>query len=100
MHTKRQRARDDADELRPEYDLTAQKGIVRGKYYTRATAGTTLVLLAPDVAAAFPTGAAVNKALRSLLRAKRDGRPNKALQATTHASRRARTTAPGRAARG
>jgi hypothetical protein len=60
------------DELRPKYDLSALnlnlKGRVRGKYYVRATAGTTLVLLEADVAEAFRTGAAVNRALRALLR--------------------------------
>jgi hypothetical protein len=59
------------DELRPEYDLSSLKGRVRGKYYGRATAGTTLVLLEADVAEAFPTGAAVNRALRALLRTTR-----------------------------
>src|SRR2546426_5104247 len=53
------------DELRPEYDLASVKGGVRGKYYARATAGTTMVLLEPDVAEAFPDGASVNQALRS-----------------------------------
>jgi hypothetical protein len=33
------------DDLRPEYDLSHLTGGVRGKYYERATAGTTLVLL-------------------------------------------------------
>lgn len=32
-----------ADELRPEYDLSKLKGGVRGKYYQRALAGTNLV---------------------------------------------------------
>ena len=43
------------DELRPEYDLASLTGRVQGKYYARATAGTTLVLLEPDVAEAFPS---------------------------------------------
>jgi len=61
------------DDMRPEYDLSKLKGGVRGKYYQRATAGTTLVLLEPDVAAAFPDARAVNDALRSLLEiARRD----------------------------
>ena len=59
------------DELRPEYDLASLTGRVRGKYYARATAGTTLVLLEPDVAEAFPDGSSVNKALRSYLRLER-----------------------------
>src|SRR2546430_15180542 len=43
------------DELRPEYDLTKLlKGGVRGKYVERYRAGTNVVLLAPDVAQAFP----------------------------------------------
>ncbi len=58
----------DKDELRPEYDLTALKGRVRGKYVDRYNAGTNLVLLDEDVAMAFPTTEAVNKALRELIR--------------------------------
>jgi hypothetical protein len=59
------------DELRSEYDLSSLKGQVRGKYYSRATAGTTLVLLEPDVAKAFPDGSSVNEALRTYLRTSR-----------------------------
>ena len=55
------------DELRPEYDLAALGQSVRGKYYRRATAGTNLVLLDPDVAKAFPTSKSVNSALRKLV---------------------------------
>jgi hypothetical protein len=55
------------DELRPEYDETLLKDGVRGKYAARYQAGTNLVLLAPDVAAAFPTSEAVNEALRLLM---------------------------------
>lgn len=44
----------DNDDLRPEYDFSQLKGSVRGKYFKRATAGTTLVLLEADVAAAIP----------------------------------------------
>jgi hypothetical protein len=54
------------DELRPEYNLPSLKGIVRGKYYQRAMAGTNLVLLEPDVARAFPDSDSVNRALRLL----------------------------------
>ena len=53
------------DNLRPEYDLRALlKGGVRGKYVKRYREGTNLVLLAPDVARAFPTEESVNEALR------------------------------------
>ena len=56
------------DDLRPEYDLSQLTGGVRGKYYERATAGTTLVLLERDVAAAFPDAQTVNQALRALIK--------------------------------
>jgi len=57
------------DELRPEYDLhELLKGGVRGKYVARYRAGTNLVLLDPDVAKAFPSEAAVNEALRLVMR--------------------------------
>lgn len=57
------------DELRPEYDLhELLKGGVRGKYVARYRAGTNLVLLDPDVAKAFPDEAAVNEALRLVMR--------------------------------
>jgi len=55
-----------SDELRREYDLSKLKGKARGKYHKRATAGTNLVLLEPDVAEAFPNASAVNEALRML----------------------------------
>jgi hypothetical protein len=54
------------DELREEYDFRSLQGGVRGKHHRRASAGTNLVLLDPDVAKAFPTPEAVNKALRML----------------------------------
>ena len=56
------------DDLRPEYDLAQLlKGGVRGKYAERYRAGTNLVLLAADVAHAFPTEEAVNQALRLVM---------------------------------
>ena len=55
------------DEMRPEYDLSQLKGRVRGKYAERYREGTNLVLLDPDVAAAFPDAKAVNEALRLLM---------------------------------
>ena len=66
-NTKKQ-ASEVADELRPEYDLaTLLKGAARGKYAERYKQGTNLVLLEPDVAAAFPTQEAVNEALRLVM---------------------------------
>jgi hypothetical protein len=57
-----------ADKLRPEYKRGDLGPGVRGKYHRAYVEGTNLVLLRPDVAAAFPSDAAVNEALRSLIR--------------------------------
>ena len=86
------------DELRPEYDLAALTGRVQGKYYARATAGTTLVLLEPDVAEAFPDGSSVNQALRAYLGFERRDQgklPNKRLQPTA-AKHRSKKQPPAR----
>ena len=57
------------DELRPEYDMKQLlKGAVRGKYAEQYAEGTNLILLAPDVAEAFPNMEAVNEALRLVMR--------------------------------
>jgi hypothetical protein len=56
------------DELRDEYDAALIRSGVRGKYAKRYHEGTNLVLLAPDVAAAFPNANAVNDALRLLMK--------------------------------
>ena len=56
-----------SDELRPEYDFDYSKA-VRGKYNKRLLEkGANVVVLDPDVAAAFRDSASVNEALRSLL---------------------------------
>ena len=49
--------------MRPEYDF---RGGVRGKYAARARRGSNVVVLDEDVAAAFPSAEAVNRALRAL----------------------------------
>jgi hypothetical protein len=74
-------------DMRPEYDFSAMKGVVRGKYYKayreghkveiRKEDGTTSVqyfkledgaiMLAPDVRKYFPSSESVNKALRLLI---------------------------------
>jgi hypothetical protein len=76
-----------------EYDFS--KG-VRGKYVKRLARGSNVVLLDPDVSAAFPTSAAVNKALRKQLNAPKALSPkarvpNKATQKAMAAARRGRT---------
>ena len=57
------------DDLRPQYDLSQLGGGVRGKYYRRATIGTNLVMIEPDLAALFPDSKAVNRALRVIAEA-------------------------------
>jgi hypothetical protein len=56
-----------SDDLREEYDAPLIRSGVRGKYAKRYREGTNLILLAPDVAAAFPDAKAVNNALRLLI---------------------------------
>ena len=56
------------DEMRPEYDFRAMRGVVRGKYAARYGERLRVVRLEKDVAAAFADEAAVNTALREYLR--------------------------------
>jgi hypothetical protein len=56
-----------SDEMRPEYDFS--RG-VRGKYAQRFREGANVIVLDPDVAAEFKDSAAVNDALRQLLKAR------------------------------
>ena len=75
------------EDLRPEYDFSAMKGGVRGKYYRAYRGGHKViihkedgtdlvqyfkledgaVMLEPDVRKYFPTSQAVNKVLRALI---------------------------------
>ena len=52
-----------ADEILPEYDFSRAS---RNKYASRYVHGSAVVVLDPDVAAAFPTSSAANEALRAL----------------------------------
>jgi hypothetical protein len=63
------------DELRPEYKREDLGQGVRGKHYQEYQKGTNLVLLSPDVAAAFPTEEDVNEALRALMRIAQRSKP-------------------------
>lgn len=60
--------RKSANDMRREYNFASMKGGVRGKYVKRYREGTNLVLLDPELAEAFPTDAAVNDALRAVLK--------------------------------
>jgi hypothetical protein len=50
--------------MRPEYDFSQG---TRGKYASRLKPGSQIVVLDPDVAAAFGDAKAVNRALRTLM---------------------------------
>ncbi len=92
----------DSDEMRPEYDFSQG---VRGKHYKAYQAGINVVFLEPDIAAVFQDSASVNQALRLLMRLSKtkaiaESRPNKALQPTSRARRKAKPKRRSRAARG
>ena len=53
-----------APEMKAEYDFS---GGVRGKYADRYRLGVNVILLEPELAAAFPDSKSVNDALRALL---------------------------------
>ena len=53
----------DADEILPEYDF---KRSSPNKFASRYVAGSAVVVLEPDVAAAFPSSGEANEALRAL----------------------------------
>jgi len=74
------------EDMRAEYDFD-YSGAVRGKYYRRLLKeGANVVVLEPDVAKVFRSSAAVNEALRSLLR-------------VSESTRRLTTRSSGRATR-
>jgi hypothetical protein len=53
----------DADDILPEYDFSHA---LPNKYASRYVAGSVVVVLEPDVAAAFPSSGEANEALRAL----------------------------------
>lgn len=57
------RNRVDAGEILPEYDF---KRSSPNKFASRYAAGSAVIVLEPDVAAAFPTSLEANEALRAL----------------------------------
>ncbi len=74
-----------ADDLRPEYDFDFTKA-VRGKHYRQYQEGSNVVVLDPDVAAAFHTSESVNQALSAMLRF-----AEQTTNLTVHSSRGANT---------
>lgn len=87
------------DDMRAEYDFASMRGGVRGKYVDRLRKQSNIVVLEPEVAAAFPTEEAVNAALRGVLNTaqavrRHGGLPNTALQPTPLPARTRRAAVP------
>ena len=61
------KANTDSDELRTEYRREDFGKMTRGKYAARLREASKIVVLEPEIAAAFPNAQAVNNALRGLL---------------------------------
>lgn len=55
------------NEMRSEYKRSDFSKLERGKFYPEVAAGTSVALLEPAIAKAFPTSKAVNEALGGLL---------------------------------
>ena len=55
------------DKMRTEYERSDFGKLERGKFFKEVAKGTSVVLLDPQLAKAFPTSEAVNKALHGLL---------------------------------
>ena len=66
MSTKTTESNKYKDTMRPEYDMS---GGVCGKYAKRFPKDVVMVMLEPDVAAAFPDAQSVNEALRVIIKA-------------------------------
>ena len=93
------------NDMRAEYDFASMPGGVRGKYVDRLRRESNIVVLQPEIAQAFPTGEAVNAALRGMLDTARavrthGGLPNTALQPTSRGRRKSKPRRSPRAARG
>jgi hypothetical protein len=56
-----------SDEMRAEYKKSDFTKLERGKFFKAASKGTTVALIDPAIAKAFPTSEAVNAALLGLL---------------------------------
>ena len=64
----------DVDEILPEYDFRRARP---NKFASRYVAGSSVVVLEPDVAAVFPNAEEVNEALRALASIIRKHRPRR-----------------------
>ena len=62
------------DTMLPEYDFSkGRRGVTAARY----AQGSNIIVLEPDVAAAFPDAASVNEALRALIRVARTPKPTR-----------------------
>ena len=65
---KKQNNNNDDYELKDEYDFSKMTILPKGRFSPERRAGKNIIVLAPDLAKAFPNDDAVNEALRLLLR--------------------------------
>ena len=65
---KKQSDNNDDYELKDEYDFSKMTILPKGRFSPERRAGKNIIVLAPDLAKAFPNDDAVNEALRLLLR--------------------------------
>ena len=70
----REVGRVDRDDILPEYDFSRARA---NHYAARYAAGSMVVVLDPDVAAAFPSAAQANEALRALAGSIQKNRPRR-----------------------
>lgn len=76
------------DDMRSEYSREDLGKLTRGKYVKRLAKGSNLVLIEPAIAKAFPSSAAVNRALGELLAvARRNATPARRSTGSSKASR-------------
>ena len=61
------KAEQNSDEIRPEYSREDFGPMERGKFAAKMKESSNIVLLDPDIAAAFPNAQSVNQTLRQLL---------------------------------
>ena len=92
------------NDMRAEYNFGSMRGGIRGKYVERLRRESNIVVLDPEIAQAFPTGEAVNAALRGMLDTARavrthGGLPNTALQPASRARRKSKSSRSPRAPR-
>ena len=67
-------SRKSGNELRSEYKPSDFGTLVRGKYAQRVAEASNVAVLEPQVARAFPTDDAVNRALEGVLRGRKASR--------------------------